>query len=584
MKTIKNIIALLLFALVGVTAGCKKDPVMYGKGIEAFKFTVKNAQNTMSEYSGTIAGEEIVVTVPTEVDVTTLKANFTVDNPRTIVQVGPVVQESGISEQDFTNPVAYRVKAEDKSTRTYTVRVEKKIALLAFGFYKEDNPGVLEQDYIAKIRGLNIDMAIHETVDLTKLVARFQTTAGATLKIGAVTQESKKTINNYSTPVTYTFTDAGLQAPLAFTMNFSFIGPQWWMIGDKTIVPFRTGGIRMAIDPISKMPYITFTKGPNDDAGVSIPDAQRKVGVMRYTGTTWGNVGDVAGISPGKVEDPDIAFDDEGILYLGYKDYFNADQRSSVQKYINDAWEVVGAERFTPMKADKHSFTVGENNQPIVALSIQTTPGFTRRALYVTNYINGTWTNTTPPTTNPLLIDCYVFKGLDGKSYLAILDRSSNVSMFKLVGGVWQQVGPVGFRATDGLPGYTSVIGAADVNGNVYIGFQTVSGGKRLNRIMKFNGTNWIELGSAGNSQDQDELYALAIAPDGQLYFAFGDTNGVYVRSFNSSINNWNTARMVFSGKVNSLDLKVSSDGIPYLALSATVDGRISVYKYTTTK
>lgn len=583
MKTFKNITILCLLFIAGVYTGCKKDPVMYGKGFESFKFIVKDALDADKEYEGLINGDEIVVQLPIEVDVTNLKASFTMDNPRTIVQVGSEVQESGITEQDFTNPVSYRVKAEDKSTRSYSVRVEKKIALQSFGFFKEDNPG-LEEDYKAVIRGLIIDIAVHETVDITKLVARFQTTTGATVKIGAVTQESKVTANNFNSPVTYTFIDAGLPASVDFKVALSFIGPKWWMIGDKTIVPFRTNGIKLAINPFSKMPYVTYYKGPSDDAGTTVPDSMRRVGTIAYTGNTWTNLGKPAGISPGKADEPNIDFDEEGTLYLAYKDYFKADERPTVKKWVNDEWATVGTERFTPMKADKFSFVIGENNQPIIALSIQTTTGFTRRALYVTNLTQGNWINTTPNTINPLLIACKVFKGLDGKTYLVILDRSSNVSMFKLAGNTWQAVGPVGFRASDGLPGYTSVIGAVAPDGTPYIGFQTVSGGQRLNRIMKFNGTNWVELGSAGSSQDQDEKYALAIAPDGKLYFCFANTTGLYMRTFNTSTNNWNTPRLIISGRLNALDLKVASDGIPYLALCTSSDGRITVYKYTNTK
>lgn len=583
MKTIKNITTSLLLIILSVVIGCKKDPVVYSKGFEAFKFIVKDTQGEEKEYPGVITGDEIVVALPIEVDVTNLKASFVVDNPRTIVQVGTKVQESGISENDFTNALSYSVKAEDKSRRNYTVSVEKKIAMQSFGFYAADNPG-LEADYIAIIRGTTIDIAVPETIDLSKLVARFQTTTGASLKIGAVTQESKITPNNFASPVIYTFTDASLPAPLLLTVNLSFIGPKWWLIGDKNIVPFKTNGVKLAINPFSKMPSVTYYRGTSDDAGATVPDSMRRAGVIAYTGSTWTNLGTPAGISPGKVDEPNIDFDEEGTLYLGYKDYFKSDERPTVKKWVNDKWTNVGTERFTPMKADKFSFAIGENSQPVIALSIQTTPGFTRRSLYVSNLTQGNWNNITPTIANPLLIACKVFKGLDGKTYMAILDRSANISMFKLVGNTWQAVGPVGFRAADGLPGYTSVIGAVGADGTPYIGFQTVSGGQRLNRIMKFNGTNWVELGSAGNSQDQDEKYALAITQDGKLYFCFANTTGLYMRTFNTGSNNWNTQRLIISGRLNALDMKVTPDGIPYLAVCTASDGRITVYKYSTTK
>lgn len=584
MKTIKNIATLLLLIIVGINAGCKKDPVAYGKGFESFKFIVKDAQGTDKEYPGLITGDEIVVTLPAEVDVTHLKASFVVDNPRTIVQVGTEVQESGISEKDFTNPIAYRVKAEDKSTRSYSVRVEKKIALQSFGFYATDNPG-LEDDYIAVIRGTIIDISVPETIDLSKLVARFQTTAGATLKIGGTPQESKVTPNNFGSAVIYTFTDASLTAPLSMTVNLSFIGPKWWLIGDKTIVPFKSSGIKLAINPFNKMPYVAYYRMSTDENGATIAEALRKAAVISYDGSGWKNIGVATGISEGKAEDTDIAFDDEGTLYLGYKDFGNTDQKTTVKKYADDAWSTVGTDRFTPMKSDKHSFTIGEKNQPVIAVSTGTaTTGFVRRALYVSSYLSGVWGNITPTITNQLITACDVFRGLDGKTYLAILDRNSNLSMFKLLNNTWIPVGPVSFRATDGLPGYTSVAGAVDAQGIAYIVYQTNVSSQRLNRVLKFNGTIWEELGSAGNSQDQDEKYALAIDPNGKLYFGFANTTGLYVRTFNKNTKNWNTPRLVVSGKINTFDLQVASDGIPYLAASTMSDNKISVYKYTATK
>lgn len=585
MKNIKNITTLLLLIVAGIHAGCKKDPVMYGKGIESFKFIVKDAQGADKEYPGIITGDEIVVSLPIEVDVTNLKASFVVDNPRTIVQVGAEVQESGISEMDFTNAISYSVKAEDKSRRTYTVRVEKKIALQSFGFFKEDNPGVLEGDYKAVIRGLTIDIDIPESVDLTKLVARFQTTAGATLKIGAVAQESQKTVNNFSSNLIYTFNAAGLATALDFNAKISFIGAQWWMIGDKSIIGSEATDVKMAIHPFTKQPYLAYIRTGKNESGAVIPVTEKKIAVIALNGTTWKNIGSAMGISDNQVDIINIAFDEEGTPYVGYKDYLDALQKATVLKYTNDSWTAVGAKNFSPMRVDKFSFTVGENNQPLIGASTFTAiTGYLKRAIYASNYTNKDWKDITPAIANNLIGAVQVFRGLDGKSYMAVLDRNSNFSMYKLTNNTWAPVGPVGFRTSDGLPGYTSVIGAASANGTVYIGFQTVSANQRLNRIMKFNGTTWEELGSAGNSQDQNEKYALAIDPDGKLYFGFANTTGLYVRTFNDHTKNWNTPRLVFSGKINTFDMQVAPDGIPYLAVSPSSDNKVIVYKYSVTK
>ena len=73
---------------------------------------------------GTIDEEEktIALTVPYATVVTALVATFT-NSEKSTVEVGEVAQESGVTENDFTNAVEYVVTAEDTTTATYTVTV-----------------------------------------------------------------------------------------------------------------------------------------------------------------------------------------------------------------------------------------------------------------------------------------------------------------------------------------------------------------------------------------------------------------------------------------------------------------------------
>ena len=64
----------------------------------------------------------IALTVPNATVVTALVATFT-NSEKSTVEVGEVAQESGVTENDFTNAVEYVVTAEDTTTATYTVTV-----------------------------------------------------------------------------------------------------------------------------------------------------------------------------------------------------------------------------------------------------------------------------------------------------------------------------------------------------------------------------------------------------------------------------------------------------------------------------
>lgn len=590
MKNIKNIIALILFIAMGIAAGCKKDPVMYAKGIETFKFIVKDAQGLDKEYAGTIAGDEIVVNLPIEVDVTELKASFIVDNPRTIVQVGNVVQESGISEQDFTTPITYKVKAEDRSTRSYAVRVEKKIALKSFGFFAEDNPG-LQGNFPGVIKGLNIDMPIAETANLSSLVARFETTTGAILKVGATTQESKKTINDFSNTVVYSYNDPNLPAALNYTVNISFIGRQWTLIGDNLTIP-TASAIKMAINPINNYPAFIYQRSGKDESGVALPTDKKDIAVMSYNGTEWQYLGPKTGITQIRAEVPAIAFNQEGTPYIAYKDYLNNEQKGTVLKYNGATWSGIGSNNFTPVKVDYLSLTIGPDNNPTIAMAKNGTDasGIIARGLYVTSYKNSTWTNNTPPGGVVVFYD-QIITGLDGKMYVGVMDRTTGVnkpSLFVNNNNQWTAVGPTSFTAPDAMVGFQMVSVAVDKTGQAYLAYGIAPSSGRATHIMKFNKATsvWQELGTAVSAGGEKDKFVLAVDQDGVLYFAYANASSVSVRTFNNATNNWNADRKVIREKVNEFDMQIAPDGTAYIVASIPVtsptgsNSKTVVYKY----
>jgi hypothetical protein len=79
--------------------------------------------STPSSGGGSIdmAGHTIAVEVPFGTAVTGLVATFTTDGA--VVAVGSIPQESGVTANDFTNPVTYTVTAADASTQDYVVTV-----------------------------------------------------------------------------------------------------------------------------------------------------------------------------------------------------------------------------------------------------------------------------------------------------------------------------------------------------------------------------------------------------------------------------------------------------------------------------
>jgi hypothetical protein len=150
----------------------------------------------------------IAVNLPSGTPVTDLVAKFTTTG--TSVKIGAAVQTSGSTANNFTNPVAYIVTAADGTTATYNVTVtlasNTAKAITAYSFVGYPGfPGVITESAVPKTITVN---NLPSGTDVTTLVANF-TTTGTGVKIGAVVQTSGTTLNNFSSPVTYTVTAAG---------------------------------------------------------------------------------------------------------------------------------------------------------------------------------------------------------------------------------------------------------------------------------------------------------------------------------------------------------------------------------------
>ena len=188
------IIAMLGFISCGGSGDSSAPGLSSAKVIMAFSFTNPAATGTIDQNAKTIS-----VVVPYGTNVTTLVATFTTTGAS--VKVGPTVQASGTTANDFTNPVSYIVAAADGSTATYivaiTVALNSAKAITAFSFTSPAATGIINES--AK----TIAVAVPHGTSVTALVATFATT-GASVKVGSTVQASGTTPNDFTNPVIYT--------------------------------------------------------------------------------------------------------------------------------------------------------------------------------------------------------------------------------------------------------------------------------------------------------------------------------------------------------------------------------------------
>ncbi|WP_222708728.1 DUF5018 domain-containing protein, partial [Paenibacillus sp. N3.4] len=152
---------------------------------------------------GTISGTNIALTVPHGTSVTSLVATFT-SSAGSTVKVGTTTQVSGTTVNDFTSPVTYTVTAQDGTTKSYIVTVTIAASsakdLSAFSFEG------LQPAVVGTINGTNIALTVPHGTSVTSLVATYTSSAVSTVKVGMTAQVSGTTVNDFTSPVTYTVT------------------------------------------------------------------------------------------------------------------------------------------------------------------------------------------------------------------------------------------------------------------------------------------------------------------------------------------------------------------------------------------
>jgi hypothetical protein len=151
--------------------------------------------------NATLEGDTFRMTLPFTTDITDLAINF--DAGFATVYVGETVQKSGITTNDFSNPVTYRIVSWDKETsNTYVVDVDKQAPrsdkqLFSFGFKGINDTTTIDHESMV------IKSLVPFGTSLNRLVAEFSVSESAIVKVSGATQVSGVTVNNFLAPVKY---------------------------------------------------------------------------------------------------------------------------------------------------------------------------------------------------------------------------------------------------------------------------------------------------------------------------------------------------------------------------------------------
>ncbi len=164
-----------------------------------FTFPVSKNPALAGDVTGLIADPVITLEVPHSTDLTSMIAEYTTNS--THVEVNSNVQSSGITPNNFSNPVEYTVTADNGVKRVYSVVVNKapseEKSLTAFSI----NGIAGEIDESAG----TVSVKLPPKTQQGSLKAVFST-AGKSVSAEGAVQESGVTVNDFSRPVKYTVT------------------------------------------------------------------------------------------------------------------------------------------------------------------------------------------------------------------------------------------------------------------------------------------------------------------------------------------------------------------------------------------
>lgn len=203
----------------GVTINNFADPVIYTitaqDGTTTSDWTINVTNQTLSPtdfISFSIDGQQgsidytnryIRIIMPEGTDLTNLVADFEVADG-TNVTVEGAAQESGVTINDFTDIVEYRLIPASGPSKTWYVDVAEEdnmnsgTAISYFGFYGQTNPATINS------QNHTISVNLEPQLDVTALIPMFYLSDGAIAYIESTIQWSGQNIVDFSSTVTYT--------------------------------------------------------------------------------------------------------------------------------------------------------------------------------------------------------------------------------------------------------------------------------------------------------------------------------------------------------------------------------------------
>lgn len=201
-------------------------------------------------------------------DITAAVANLSI-GMKSIAKVNGVTQVSGITPNDYTNPVTLTVEGVGFNTgiiETYTIKVltglSNESKLLSYDFKTASNPG-LAQEINTDIVGSNATKTLSFGTDVSNLIADFSVSPGAELYIDGVKQlNSKAVVSDYTNSFLVSVVSENKLSKTNYTVTLNANNPDANIIAYSVANQIGTS----VIDPVLK----TVKVFVNNNANLSV--------------------------------------------------------------------------------------------------------------------------------------------------------------------------------------------------------------------------------------------------------------------------------------------------------------------------
>lgn len=465
----------------------------------------------------------------------------------------------------------------------------EEAALISFGFYAEDNAGVLSRDHVATIApGSNaITIAMPSSVNKTALVARFTVNEGNKVLVEGVTQQSQVTKNDFTNPIDYIISNSDGTKNMRYSVTITKSSNVKWSEAATYNASTVYSGAVLKVGPTDNTPYVAF-KERSDDS--------EKMTVVKLDGSAFGFVGSRS--FSHKVSSSDYDFDiaPDGTLYVAYGNSESTvlSGALSVMKSDGGAWTQVGDESVLKAQSKSVALAAMSGNRLVVNQQNNSSKADFARRVMVNSVFNGSVWNNAEGTTSQIfacvnagdgsnVYNLYINRGnVDGVNYGMTVQRYDGSAWTALrsnyvrEGASQTSIAGYGITVAPGGTLYIWTGDDADAAGSYGIRLERLNAGSNTFSVV---GGNILPLGFA---VDNHLSVSVAVAPDGTPFVAYNnknDQNYPYVFYLDSETQQWSAPVRLAQTAASDVNIAFAKDGTGYVTFTDG-DQHVHLYKY----